>query len=55
MICVTVFTAKGRPTFEAPDDSSPAVIRKLVASKYGFVQIGVAHTWVGQKLASPPV
>ncbi len=50
MIRITVLTAKGRPTFEAPDYAKPAFIRKLVASKYGYVQIGVAHTWVAEKL-----
>jgi hypothetical protein len=47
MILITVYTVSGRPTFTVPLDTRPAAVRKLVASRYGFVGIGVPHSWYG--------
>lgn len=44
---ITVMTVSGCPQFSVPADSTPAQVRKLVARKFGYVCIGVPHSWYG--------
>ncbi len=44
---ITVMTVEGHPQFSVPRDYTPAQVRRLVASKYGYVAIGVPHSWYG--------
>lgn len=47
MITITVSTAPGKPTFEVPENTPAAIVRKMVAEKFGYVTIGVPHNWSG--------
>lgn len=47
-LTITVLTVTDRPSFSVPPDSSPAVIRKMVANRFGWVAVGVQHSWIGR-------
>jgi hypothetical protein len=57
MLEITVSTMPGKPTFSVADDTSTRLVRKEVASRYGYQSIGVPHCWCGVWLPQllPPV
>ena len=46
-LVITVSTVEGKPTFTVPKDTSAAVVRKMVADRFGYQEPGVAHCWSG--------
>ncbi len=44
---ITVMTVEGHPQFSVPASLPVALVRKLVANKFGYVAIGVPHSWYG--------
>lgn len=47
MIRVTVFTVKGEPTFDVPLNTTNAQLRQMVEDRWGWVGIGVRHSFFG--------
>jgi hypothetical protein len=50
MVKITVYTVEGQPTFTVPDDTTAAQVRHMVEDRYGWVGIGVQHSWVGVRV-----
>jgi hypothetical protein len=48
-ITIVVLSVAGQPRFSLPKDTKPAVVRKHVANRFGFVAIGVPHSWIGRE------
>lgn len=46
-LLITVTSLDKQPSFSMPAGSTPALVRKAVASKFGYQSIGVAHCWHG--------
>lgn len=46
-LLITVTSLDKQPSFSMPAGSTPALVRKAVASKFGYQGIGVAHCWYG--------
>lgn len=46
-IVVTVLTIAGQPTFIVPAGSTPSAVRRMVAHRYGYADIGIPHSWHG--------
>ncbi len=51
MLTITVTTVVGSPTFEVPAGTSPAVVRQMVAHKFGYQALGIPHCWTGNQTA----
>lgn len=49
MLTITVTTVSGRPTFQVSANATPAVVRQMVAHKFGYQSIGVPHCWTGNQ------
>jgi len=44
---ITIISLSHRPQFEVSADISNAVLRQMVAHKFGYQSIGVPHSWIG--------
>jgi hypothetical protein len=45
---LTVLSVEGKPTLSVPSDAKHAVLRQMVAHRYGYQCIGVPHSWIVQ-------
>ena len=46
-LLITVTSLEKQASFSMPAESTPALVRKAVASRFGYRQIGIAHCWFG--------
>jgi hypothetical protein len=44
---ITIISLSHRPQFEVSADISMAVLRQMVAHKFGYQAIGVPHSFIG--------
>lgn len=51
-LLITITSLDNSPSFSMPAGSTSALVRKAVASKFGYQHIGIAHCWYGILKAS---